>query len=144
MNSEQLVKDEISIVKYTDPNYTGEAHIAKDMPKLIRDGKVAVLYSPRHGAGWYTWHGVEELIYDPVLVEKVEAYRAIENPTPEHVFDFNQDAERYCDERYKNKYFGGAEDLQIMWLPVGTRFRITEYDGYEDVEIPEEVNWMVA
>jgi hypothetical protein len=31
-----------------------------------------------------------------------------------------------------------------MWLPIGTRFRITEYDGYEDVEIPEEVNWMVA
>jgi hypothetical protein len=79
-----------------------------------------------------------------VLVEKVEAYRAIENPTPEHAFDFNQDAERYCNEHYKNKYFGGAEDLQIMWLPVGTRFRITEYDGYEDVEVPEEVNWMIA
>jgi hypothetical protein len=37
------------------------------MQKLIRDDKVAVLVSPGFGAGWYTWHWVEELIYDPSL-----------------------------------------------------------------------------
>ena len=26
-----------------------------NMQKVIRDGKVAVLYSPGYGAGWYTW-----------------------------------------------------------------------------------------
>ena len=26
------------------------------MNKVIRDGKVAVLYSPGYGAGWYSWN----------------------------------------------------------------------------------------
>jgi hypothetical protein len=34
------------------------------MDKVIRDGKVAVLYSPGYGAGWFSWHGIEELLYD--------------------------------------------------------------------------------
>ena len=38
------------------------------MEKVIRDGKVAVLYSPGYGAGWFSWHGIEELLYDPVVV----------------------------------------------------------------------------
>jgi hypothetical protein len=28
------------------------------MNKLIRDGMVAVLYSPDYGSGWYTWNEV--------------------------------------------------------------------------------------
>lgn len=43
------------------------------MQKVIRNGKVAVLYSPDYGAGWYTWHNKEELVFHPVLVELVEA-----------------------------------------------------------------------
>jgi hypothetical protein len=43
------------------------------MDKVIRDGKVAVLYSPGYGAGWYSWHDNEELLYDPVIVDMVES-----------------------------------------------------------------------
>ena len=145
MKSEQLVKDEVSIVKYTQEEWEAlQAHIPKVIPKLIRDGQVAVLYSPHFGAGWYSWHGVEELLYDPVLVEMVEAYRAIEQPTPEHKFDFTEDVERYCNSQYKDCYFGGADDLDVMWLPVGANFRIHEYDGSESVEVRDEMHWMVA
>ena len=42
------------------------------MEKVIRDGKVAVLYSPGYGAGWYSWHDIEDLLYDPAVVEMVE------------------------------------------------------------------------
>jgi len=42
------------------------------MNKVIVDGKVAVLYSPGYGAGWFSWHNVEELIYDPEVVKLVE------------------------------------------------------------------------
>ena len=42
------------------------------MNKLIRDGQVAVLVSPGYGAGWYTWHHIEELVYDPCVVAWVE------------------------------------------------------------------------
>ena len=43
------------------------------MEKVIRDGQVAVLYSPGYGAGWFTWHGVEELLFDPKVVDMLES-----------------------------------------------------------------------
>jgi hypothetical protein len=43
------------------------------MKKLIRDGKVAVLYSPGFGAGWSTWNQeLPELVFNPVIVDFVE------------------------------------------------------------------------
>ena len=103
------------------------------MDKKIKDGMVAVLYSPGHGAGWYSWHHKEELLYDPKLVDMVEAKTSAIT------------IELYCNEVYgKGYYYGGAEDLQVKWLPIGTHFRISEYDGYECVELREEINWKIA
>ncbi len=46
------------------------------MEKVIRDGKVAILYSPGFGAGWYSWNtDHKELIFHPKLVELVETGR---------------------------------------------------------------------
>ena len=39
--------------------------------RVVRDGYVAVLYSPGYGAGWYSWHRKEELLYDPTIVQMV-------------------------------------------------------------------------
>ena len=44
------------------------------MTKYIRDGEVAVLYSPGYGAGWSTWaegSEREQLLYDPDIVQLV-------------------------------------------------------------------------
>lgn len=147
MNSEQPVKDEINIVKYTDPNYKetvagGDpgAHI----PKLIRDGKVAVLYSPGYGAGWYSWHGIEELLFDPILVNMVIEYRSIEEPTPEEDLDFDRAVSLYCEAKYPEAFYGGGVDLNIEWLEQGTAFRIHEYDGFETVELRDNLHWKIA
>jgi hypothetical protein len=103
------------------------------MEKKIKDGMVAVLYSPYHGAGWYTWHNVEELLYDPKVVDMV-----LEKTSAETI-------ELYCDEVYgKNAYYGGADDLQVKWLPIGTHFHIHEYNGAESIEVREEMRWIVA
>ena len=43
--------------------------------RVIRDGLVAVVYSPGFGAGWSTWaHGEQgnELVFDPMIVDCVE------------------------------------------------------------------------
>jgi hypothetical protein len=93
------------------------------MNKVIRDGKVAVLYSPGFGAGWYSWNSEHEwLLYDPETVAMVEAER-------------NSEIADNIEARFPglNIYCGGARDLTIAWLPVGTRFRIHEYDGSEHV-----------
>ena len=103
------------------------------MDKVIRDGKVAVLYSPGFGAGWYSWHDIEQLLYDPVLVGMVES-KASEDTIIE-----------YCHEKYDpDGYFGGAEDLTIEWVPIGTEFRINEYDGSESIEYKDDMDWCVA
>jgi hypothetical protein len=104
------------------------------MEKLVRDGKVAVLYSPGFGAGWYTWnHGDYgyELVFDPVLAAYVDEGKMDE-------------AKTYVAMRFPEAYDGGLEDLAVEWVPVGTAFRIHEYDGSESIEVKEEMNWMVA
>ena len=30
-------------------------------------------------------------------------------------------------------YEGGIEDCEIVWLDIGTKFYISEYDGYEEL-----------
>jgi hypothetical protein len=104
------------------------------MNKLIRDGKVAVIISPEYGAGWYTWHGVEELLYDPEVV------RMIENGVD------SQDIMNYCNETYgENHYYGGATCLRLVWMDEGTEFKIDEYDGLESVEYKKDFKlWMTA
>ena len=93
------------------------------MEKEIRNGKVAVLYSPGFGAGWYSWIHVPEVLFDPEIVALVEANKNSEIPA-------------LVVKKYGDKYYtGGADDLSIKWLPVGTQFEISEYDGSEDVRI---------
>lgn len=103
------------------------------MGKVIRDGKVAVIYSPGYGAGWTTWSVPAEGMFHPALVE------AIENKMKE------ESIVELCKSLFGDEvYYGGADRLVIEWLPVGTRFRITEYDGSEDIEILDEVNYHIA
>jgi hypothetical protein len=100
--------------------------------KVIRDGKVAVLVSPGFGAGWSTWNSDSELLFDPTIVEMIEDGTNSETIT------------QYCEAKYPDGYYGGAGDLKVQWLPVGTAFRIHEYDGSESVEIRDDINWITA
>jgi len=102
------------------------------MQKLVDNGKVAVLYSPGFGAGWSTWNkGVPKLLFDPAIVKFVENEQWAELTT-------------YVMLKYPGIYTGGMDSLAVAWLPVGTEFRISEYDGAENIEIKEETDWMTA
>jgi putative SOS response-associated peptidase YedK len=108
------------------------------MKKVIRDGHVAVIYSPGFGAGWYTWNqlldNAEQLIYDPMIVQILE----------EQSDNWLDQLVEYVTEEYPDAYAGGLDDLCFDWLPVGTRFRITEYDGSESIETEKNIPWMTA
>jgi hypothetical protein len=103
------------------------------MKRVIENGKVAVLVSPNYGAGWFSWHDVEELLFDPVVVEMVR------NDRHEEIDSYV--ARAYPDD---NVYTGGALDLMIEWVPMGQRFRINEYDGYESIVLESEEYWLTA
>jgi len=106
------------------------------MDKVIREGKVAVLYSPGYGSGWYSWsNSVKEMIFHPELVELIENNR------------YDEITEELIEELFPNKgvYIGSnVRELEIKWIPQGTKFRIDEYDGAESVVIMEDDNWIVA
>ena len=101
------------------------------MDKLIRDGKVAVLVSPGFGAGWYTWHSIDELIYDPSIVEWVERQEL-------------DKIQAYMELKYPEVWYGGLEDLEVNWVPLGAKFRIDEYDGAESLVLESEQRWITA
>jgi hypothetical protein len=107
--------------------------------KVVRDGCVAVLYSPGYGAGWYSWHGIPELLFDPVVVDLVERAGAADSAE-----ELYEQVLRYCQVRYPEGYFGGCGTLAIEWVPVGALFRIDEYDGSECVYTQDQYTWLEA
>jgi len=107
--------------------------------KLIRDGEVAVLYSPGYGAGWSTWCQEDEhmrlgMLFDPQIADLVD----------QNAPDWQEKAEAITRVKYPEAYIGGLADLEVQWLPVGTQFRVLEYDGFEQVEIESEIEWITA
>ena len=108
------------------------------MERLIRDGQVAVLYSPGFGAGWSTWQHETDvkmvMLFDPQIADIVDQSRQ----------DWQEQAEAIALIKYPNAYLGGLKDLRVKWLPLNTQFRVTEYDGNEDIEINTEIDWITA
>lgn len=103
------------------------------MEKVVRDGKVGVIYSPDYGAGWYTWNTeYPEILFDPNLinflekdeVEKLRAYMELKYP------------EVFVSEH--------SLDLVVEWIPEGTEFKIEEYDGAESIVFKETEAWITA
>jgi hypothetical protein len=106
--------------------------------KYIRNGEVAVAYSPGYGAGWATWNSdkSETLIFHPDIINMILSDKQSEIDKDWLVEHFG--------EEFKNVYCGGASNLSIEWIPVGTQFRIDEYDGSEDVIELESDNIYIA
>lgn len=69
-------------------------------------------------AGDKAWYQGDIPRTDPVLVEIVEEWGERAN--------------------------GDHADLKIRELPKGTRYQITEYDGWESVETPDDIDWLTA
>jgi hypothetical protein len=102
------------------------------MEKVIRDGKVAILFSPGFGAGWYSWNQEHpEIVFDPMIVDCVEKKDMAK-------------LETYIAMKYPEIYTGGLDDLTVKWISEGTLFRIHEYDGSESIEVKEDLDWLIA
>jgi hypothetical protein len=100
------------------------------MEKVTRDGKVAIIYSPGSGAGWFTYNmSHPELIYHPKLVELIEKDK-------KHLM-----SEEWMKENlgFDDIYIGGWQDVKLEWLPEGTLFYIDEYDGSESIQTDESL-----
>jgi hypothetical protein len=110
--------------------------------KVVRDGKVAVLYSPGFGAGWSTWNPALDglLVFCPALVAAVEAGTHVDLSDEAVAALLGLDLTSNDDFLYT----GGLSQVEIAWVPVGARFEISEYDGSESVRVFDESEWLVA
>lgn len=109
--------NEIAKVEIPDP---------QRMEKVYRDGNVAVLYSPGFGAGWHTWNtdteGGERLLFCPRLVYAV-------------LGESGEDPLSVAQQEFPQAYHGGIRDIEVAWVPEGSRFEIHEYDGAESIRL---------
>lgn len=104
----------------------------------MRDGKVAVLYSPGYGGGWSTEYDLpREAIFHPVLIELVE-----ENKHDEITEDL---LERLFGHGFDLNYAASsAKELEIFWVPQGKDFCIYQYDGNEIIIMEGDRDWYSA
>lgn len=114
------------------PEYSGQPI---PFEKLYKDGQVAVLYSPGFGAGWWSWNkgreGYEGLLFDADIAEAV-------------LEDKHYKAAQIVESRYPLAYTSGVWNLSVKWVSVGAKFEITEYDGFENVRLLDEKEWLTA
>jgi hypothetical protein len=104
------------------------------MEKVVKDGNIAVLYSPGYGAGWFTWNGDHRAcLFHPDIVKLVE-----EGRNSEITGEFMESL------GFNDFYTGGASDLTIEWVPEGCAFEVTEYDGYESIKYRENTSYITA
>lgn len=134
-------------LEFTAKRYGMEIVTENGIRKAIRDGRVAVLYSPGFGAGWSTWNSIREggdaLLFDPSIVYMVEEMNKLEDEDSLRK-DWLQNIVDYCAKTYPDCYTGGVDDLRVEWIPQGTMFKINEYDGSESIEYKENDYWKVA
>ena len=105
--------------------------------RLVRDGRVAVLYSPGYGAGWSTWQILADrvpMMFSPQIADIVD--RGLPN--------WQSQAYAVALVKHPDAFLRGMDDLRVRWLPIGTKFRVMEHDGNEWIEVIDEIDWIIA
>ena len=104
-----------------------------------------ILYSPGYGAGWTSWCRNKEvkklMINYPPIVEALERNEKLTENHPA-VLQLIEDITNIFGED-EVPFLGGVADLTIEKVPDGALVRITEYDGFEEVEIKDSYDeWL--
>lgn len=112
--------------------------------KVIKDGMVAVLVTGDYGAGWSTGNN-EQLMFEPIIVHMLQAIEKWEgdgwarcNAT------MRMNIQATAEVLHPEGYWAAAKDLRIVWVPVMAKFRIMEKDGFEWVELRDDIEWLTA
>ena len=93
-----------------------------------------VLVSRGHGSGWSSWN-TEALAYDRKVIEYWLS----------HKYSHLDEVEEWLAANgYPHTYVSDTNwrTLELEWDPVGTYWRVREYDGAESVEILNLANWI--
>lgn len=106
----------------------------------------AILISTGYGTGWSTANERNELAYDCrviwfwVMHHDPEFCKKLMNPNSYEHFEAQTFFKVCCG--YDDVYFGGYENIQMKWIPVGTKIYIDEYDGLECIKKEADIDWI--
>ncbi len=101
------------------------------MEKVRKDGKVAVLYSPNYGPGWYTYdYQSRDMVFDKEIIETI-----LDG-------DFEK-ADKLGLEKYPDEN-RGLVHLRVYWIEEGAQFEIEEFDGSESIHVIGSREYFVA
>jgi hypothetical protein len=114
----------------------------KPIKKLIRDTKVAVIFSPGRGRGWYTAHGIDDLLFDGALAKMiVQKYEeAKDDPVSQEIINIQID--QYLSKNYPDITQRGP--FAIAWIEQGEQFYIHEYEGFETIRLLKNMQLITA
>lgn len=107
--------------------------LLSNFPRMERDQRIAVLYSPGYGAGWATWNDKE---LTPILTTHRDIVQCVLDG--DHLKAAKVATELAREALGKPDAYicvGGAETLEIEWITKGSQFEFEEYDGSERIHI---------
>ncbi len=107
---------------------TNEIITTNGLEKVRRDGKIAVVYSPGYGAGWFSWNTSHpELLFHPDIVLPL----LDESLSQDEREDKAKAAAKLL---FPDAYISGQR-LRVEWVCEGDQVLIEEYDGTESVRL---------
>jgi hypothetical protein len=105
--------------------------------KVTEDGKVAVIIHAEYGGGWSScirWSHTQSLLYNPTIVAILTSGAA----------NAESQIKAYMETNFPEVIAYSYRNLSVVWIPVGTKFRVLEYDGWESIELFDDVEWLTA
>lgn len=118
------------------PLYYNEAH-----------DSYGVLISPDFGAGWGSWNDIEAA-YDARVIqlwlENFENEEWMKNVTSYSDNKIKNEVEELFESwGYNYIYLRGLSGAHLVWVPLGKKWRIKEYDGAESIVFDNEEEWNI-
>lgn len=97
-----------------------------------KNNMVGVLISPDWGAGWSTWASDNFPINVALDKRVIEKWLELKDDP-----DGRKKFETWLSEITGNRHFytGGWSDLELVFVPKGSTFKIDEYDGNESISL---------
>jgi hypothetical protein len=99
--------------------------------KVYWNNKIGVIISPRGDRGFYTRGASKECIMDATLAQLIHEKKFIE-------------ARKYVEDTYPGTPGENMEDLDVVWVHIGSEFTVVEVDGRERILYKPRVNWLTA
>ena len=124
--------------------------VVKDGVVLNKKGEIGVLYSKAYHYSWnITEDGkpVEQVMFYPPLVLYIanggNPADLVDNQKytlTEKGIDLTKTL--YNETNKKSSWFEDIKYLAVKWIPQGKKIRITKQDGFEQIEIQDDIVWV--